>query len=51
MSVWKRFAGGVAFTALTAAMAQTGFAQETTSGVHGTVNLASGAPAPGPRSR
>lgn len=47
MTNWKKFAGGVAFSALTAAIVQPAMAQETTSAIGGNVNLANGAPAAG----
>ncbi|MBU6320726.1 MAG: TonB-dependent receptor [Alphaproteobacteria bacterium] len=42
MSMWKKFAGGVAFSAMAAALVQPAMAQETTSGIGGTVSLADG---------
>ena len=42
---FKKLAGGVAFVALSAALAPTAFAQVTTSGVRGTVANSDGAPA------
>ncbi|MEZ6029413.1 MAG: TonB-dependent receptor [Hyphomonadaceae bacterium] len=44
MISFKKLAGGVAFVALSAALAPVAFAQVTTSGVRGTVTTADGAP-------
>jgi hypothetical protein len=47
MSMWKKLAGSVAFTAVAAAMVSPAMAQETTSSVGGSINLADGSPAVG----
>ncbi|MBI1360722.1 MAG: TonB-dependent receptor plug domain-containing protein [Alphaproteobacteria bacterium] len=46
MNSWKRIAGGVALSAISAVLAQPSFAQVTTSGVHGVITNADGTPAP-----
>jgi outer membrane receptor protein involved in Fe transport len=44
MNMWKRFAGGVAFSAMAAAIVQPASAQQTTSSVRGGVATTDGAP-------
>jgi outer membrane receptor for ferrienterochelin and colicin len=45
MTMWKKFAGGVAVSAIAVAMAQPAFAQETTSSIDGVIRLSDGQPA------
>jgi outer membrane receptor for ferrienterochelin and colicin len=45
MAIWKQFAGGAAVSMLAIAMAQSAYAQETTSNLAGTVSSADGTPA------
>lgn len=47
MSMWKKLAGGVAFTAFATAIVQPAMAQTTTSALGGSINLADGMPASG----
>jgi hypothetical protein len=47
MKFWKKFAGGVAVSAIATAIVSPAMAQETTSGIGGNVSLANGSPAAG----